>query len=67
MTNGNVGKAQKLMKESITLSRNKNKVSGSTYVRIINLQKVKSLNGRWFGRTKENLEKLTDDNILERA
>ena len=62
MSNENVGNMLHLMKESIDLSREKKRIVGST----TNLQKVKSLNGRWFQRTKENIEDFSDKNSLER-
>jgi len=62
MRNENVGKMLHLMKESIDSSRDKNKIVGS----VTDLQKVKSLNGRWFQRTKENIEDFSDNNSLER-
>ncbi len=62
MRNGSVGNMLQLMKESINKSRDKKRVVGST----TDLQKVKSLNGRWFQRTKDNLEDLSFTNSLER-
>ena len=62
MCNENVGNMLHLMRESIDSTRDKKRIVGST----TNLQKVKSLNGQWFQRTKENIEDFSDKNCLER-
>ena len=62
MNNDNVGKMLQLMYESMGTNLEKKKTSGSS----TNLQKVKSLNQRWFKASKNTIEKLPDTNLLGR-
>ena len=62
MNNENVGKMLQRMYESMESNLETIKSGGSsTY-----LQKVKSLNQRWFKATKHTIEKLPDTNLLRR-
>ena len=60
MNNENVGKMLLLMYESMSTNLKATKTGGSS----TNLQKVKSLNQRWFKATKKTIEKLPDRNLL---
>ena len=60
INNDNVGKMLQLMYESMGTNLEKKKTSGSS----TNLQKVKSLNQRWFKASKNTIEKLPDTNLL---
>ena len=62
MNSENVGKMLQLMYESMGTNLKSTKTRGST----TNLQKVKSLNQRWFKANKNTIEKLPDTNILSR-
>ena len=62
ITNDNVGRMLKCMYESMGTNFEKKKNWGSSN----NLQKVKSLNQRWFQATDETIEKLPRKNVLGR-
>ena len=62
MNNDNVGKMLQLMYESMSTNLKATKTGGSS----TSLQKVKSLNQRWFKATKNTIEKLPDTNLLGR-
>ena len=62
VNNENVGKLLKLMYESMENNLENAKSRGSSN----NLQKVKSLNQRWFKAAKNTIEKLPETNLLSR-
>ena len=62
MNDQNVGKMLQLMYKSMGTNLENTKTRGSS----TNLQKVKSLNQRWFKATKNTIEKLPVTNLLSR-